>query len=582
MTDLRIAKGLALPLDYITKTAAILAKRRVGKTYAGAVLAEEFVKAGLPFYALDPTSAWWGLRASADGKSEGLPVVVIGGDHGDIALHEGAGNAIADLIVEEPGFYVIDLSVIDESHAATVRFATAFLDRLYRIKGRHRDPLHGFWDEADVFAPQRPGNDETRMLGAAEAIVRRGGLRGLGTTLITQRAAVLNKNVLTQIDILIALRIMGPQDRDAVDDYLKNNAGPDRRREILDSLGSLRVGEAWVYGPGEEPPLYERIQVRERRTFNSSATPKPGEKRIEPKRLADVDVKRIEQRLTASIERAQAEDPKRLRARIGQLERQVRELEQRKPAPPEPERVEVPVVGDEQLERLEAFAGRIAVDVSDLQAAARGIEDALALVRSAQVEARRPTPTPPPSPRAVTPAPRAVRRDADRPLPEGVTPAKQRILDALAALEAIGVTPADRTQLALFAKVSPKSSGYANNLGALRSAGLIDYPSGRTAALTPEGRGIADVGGVPTSADELHAYVRSLVGPAKGRILDALIDAYPEPLAKEQLAERAAASPTSSGYANNLGSLRSLGLIDYPAPGQVAALPVLFPAGVPA
>lgn len=27
---------------------------------------------------------------------------------------------------------------------------------------------------------------------------------------------------------------------------------------------------------------------------------------------------------------------------------------------------------------------------------------------------------------------------------------------------------------------------------------------------------------------------------------------------------------------NNLGSLRSLGLIDYPSPGAAAALPVLF------
>ena len=35
-------------------------------------------------------------------------------------------------------------------------------------------------------------------------------------------------------------------------------------------------------------------------------------------------------------------------------------------------------------------------------------------------------------------------------------------------------------------------------------------------------------------------------------------------------------SPTSGGYFNNLGSLRSLGLVDYPQPGTVAAQPVLF------
>jgi hypothetical protein len=36
---------------------------------------------------------------------------------------------------------------------------------------------------------------------------------------------------------------------------------------------------------------------------------------------------------------------------------------------------------------------------------------------------------------------------------------------------------------------------------------------------------------------------------------------------------------TSGGFKNNLGALRTLELIDYPAAGQVVALPVLFPTG---
>ena len=60
------------------------------------------------------------------------------------------------------------------------------------------------------------------------------------------------------------------------------------------------------------------------------------------------------------------------------------------------------------------------------------------------------------------------------------------------------------------------------------------------------------------------------------RILQQLIRLYPESIDKADLAEKAAASATSSAFTNNLGALRSLGLIDYPSPGQVAALPVLF------
>jgi hypothetical protein len=58
--------------------------------------------------------------------------------------------------------------------------------------------------------------------------------------------------------------------------------------------------------------------------------------------------------------------------------------------------------------------------------------------------------------------------------------------------------------------------------------------------------------------------VRSLVGPGRARLLDQLIAAYPDAIAKPELAELAGVSASSSGYTNNLGSLRSLGLIDYP------------------
>jgi hypothetical protein len=178
-------------------------------------------------------------------------------------------------------------------------------------------------------------------------------------------------------------------------------------------------------------------------------------------------------------------------------------------------------------------------------------------------------PVSPPTPK---PRPEARRQVSD---PE-VTPSKQRVLDALAALETIGARPADRTQLALFAKASPRSSGYTNNLGALRTAGLISYPTRGTVALTDDGRAIADGGAAPTTVAGLQDFVRSLVGSSKARLIDVLIDAYPESLSRDELAERAGASPASSGYTNNLGSLRSLRLIDYPSPGHVVALPVLF------
>jgi Mn-dependent DtxR family transcriptional regulator len=168
-------------------------------------------------------------------------------------------------------------------------------------------------------------------------------------------------------------------------------------------------------------------------------------------------------------------------------------------------------------------------------------------------------------------------RHASVPAGDGaVSGPQQRILNALAALEHIGVRAPVKTQVALFAEASPKSSTFANNLGALRTHGYIDYPAGGRVQLTDHGRSIADAGAAPQTIDELHRYVAGLVGPAKWRLLEQLILYYDAPMTKQQLAEAAGVSVSSSSFANNLGALRSLGLIDYPAPGEIVALPVLF------
>jgi len=73
---LHIADGLDLPLEAVTQTFAILAKRGVGKTYLGLVLAEEMLKVGAQVIIGDPVGVTWGLRSSRNGKADGLPIMV--------------------------------------------------------------------------------------------------------------------------------------------------------------------------------------------------------------------------------------------------------------------------------------------------------------------------------------------------------------------------------------------------------------------------------------------------------------------------------------------------------------------------
>ncbi len=147
---LSIGVGLELPEEAVTETFAILGKRGVGKTTTARVLAEELLEVGLPVLILDPTGVWWGLRTSADGKRDGYPVIIFGGDHADVPLKETAGTLIADVIVSQRISAVLDLSSLSKS--GTRRFSTDLLDRLYH---RNREPLHVVIDEADLLAPQR-------------------------------------------------------------------------------------------------------------------------------------------------------------------------------------------------------------------------------------------------------------------------------------------------------------------------------------------------------------------------------------------------------------------------------------------
>ena len=145
---LDIGTGLSLPLDAVTQTFALVGKRGVGKTHGAAVLAEELLEQKLQVVVLDPIGVWWGLRSSADGKKSGHPILVLGGEHGDLPLEASAGRLVADFVIAKAASVVFDLGEFSKSDQA--RFVTDFLERLYQ---KNRTPLHLVIDEADAFAP---------------------------------------------------------------------------------------------------------------------------------------------------------------------------------------------------------------------------------------------------------------------------------------------------------------------------------------------------------------------------------------------------------------------------------------------
>jgi uncharacterized protein len=265
---------------------AILGKKGRGKTFTAKGLVERLLQMHRRVLVLDPLSVWWGLKASADGKSEGFPIPVFGGPHADVPLHDAAGRTIGELVVSMGISAVVDLGQMRRAEQA--RLVADLLDYLFT---HNREPLWLVLEEADAFAPQQPMGDLTRVLGEVDRIARRGRNFGFRLISITQRPAKLNKDVLTQLSTLVALGVTSPQDRDALKAWVEGNADRAQAKAVYDSLASLPVGEGWIWAPDQD--LLKRVKFPAITTLDTSKTPKAGEKRVLSPVLAKADIAKI-------------------------------------------------------------------------------------------------------------------------------------------------------------------------------------------------------------------------------------------------------------------------------------------------
>lgn len=539
-----LADDFTLPLDAATATFGILGKKGRGKTHTAAVLTEGLITSGVPTTVLDPTGAWYGLRSSADGNAPGLPVVIFGGEHSDVPLTATMGAAIAEILVERRFPAVLDLSALRKNERR--RFATDFLETLYQL---NRLAHHIVIDEADEVAPQRAYAGVERLLGATEDIVRRGRIRGLGVTMISQRAAALSKAVLSQVDALILLGVTAPQDVAAVDDWVSSHSDPDQARLLKASLPSLPVGQAWVWSP-EWLGVTQRIQIHRRSTFDSSSTPKAGARRIVPTEWARVDAAEINARLSDDAPPT-ATTVTRTNTRIRELEQQLADARNQ---PPQTVRVEVPVIGKDELAGISDTAAQLGALGRALIETASKLTEALTLAANTAAAQSIPPTLNGTDTSSTQPVPMPAAPNASQPQTSPLGKAEREILTVLAQHGT-----RNTTQIALLTRRSHKSGGFRNSMSKLRSAGFID---GR-GEVTITAQGSAALGTwepLPQQGPELIRWWGTQLGKAERLILDHLAATPGRAVPVDELARQTGYSPTSGGFRNSLSRLRSLGL----------------------
>ena len=333
-----------LPDAALNQHIAVLGKTGSGKTYAAKGIVERLLRLRRQTCIIDPTGAWWGLRLAADGKSKGLDVILIGGDHGDVPLAERSGAAVARLVTEQGASVVLDTSGLTVGE-----YTRWFIDFAGTLYTTLRNPLHLVIDEAHYFMPQAGGRvdiDTGKMIHAGNRLMSGGRSRGIRGMLITQRPAKLHKDSLTCADTLIAMRVTAPQDRGAYQDWIDGCGDPKQGKAVIDSLATLKRGEGWVWYP--EGGYLERISFPAISTYDSSAAPVHGSKAA-PK-VSEIDLGEVQKALAEAVKEAEANDPKILRKKIAELERHLRERPTA--APVEPKVVEVPVITDQQIQEM--------------------------------------------------------------------------------------------------------------------------------------------------------------------------------------------------------------------------------------
>ncbi|MCX7750478.1 MAG: DUF87 domain-containing protein [Candidatus Bipolaricaulota bacterium] len=254
MSVLTLGPDLVVPVDHVVgQCVAVLGIRGSGKSNTAGVLFEELLAAHYPLSIVDIDGEYFGLKERHE------VLVLGGGDHADVELTPVTAAEVAELSLREGVPVVLDVS--DLVGAEREALLLDYLSRLWALAGRLRTPYMIGIEECHEFIPQ---GVRTRMKEVVVRIALRGRKRGLGTVIISQRSAKVEKDVLTQAGMLFLHRVVHEADMRVYGELL-----PWGKAEVKEVVTGLRVGEC-VYIAGAEA---RRVAIRLRNTFHGGYTP---------------------------------------------------------------------------------------------------------------------------------------------------------------------------------------------------------------------------------------------------------------------------------------------------------------------
>ncbi len=180
----------------------------------------------------------------------------------EIGIFSNVGTKITD-IVKKGTVTIIDLKGVPPDIQELV--AQRLSNALFELRKRDGiPPMMLIIEEAHNFVPQQSKALSSRIL---RTIASEGRKFGLGLCIISQRPAKVDKNVLSQCNTQIILRVTNPNDLRTIGDSVEGLT-----KSSLDEIQRLPVGVALVTGGNLSMPLFVEIRPRETKHGGESVT----------------------------------------------------------------------------------------------------------------------------------------------------------------------------------------------------------------------------------------------------------------------------------------------------------------------
>lgn len=525
-------RSIVCDLDVLIRTRMLIqASSGGGKSWTIRRLLEQ-THGKVQHLVLDPEGEFSTLRERFD--------YVLVGQGGDVSADYRHAGLLARRLLELGASAILDLYELKPSERR--HYVKVFLDALINLPKNLWHPCFVLVDEAHTFAPEK---GESEATDAVIELATRGRKRGYCAVLGTQRLSKLHKDATAEL----RNRLIGM----TTEDIDRKRAGEElglREKDQILALRALEPGDFHAFGPAISPEII-KVRIGEVATSHpdigrKAPPPPPAREKVRTilSKLADLPKEAEEEARTVES----------LRRQLQERDRELRALRHATPETVQPkiERVDVPVLKDAHIARLEKVVGTLHTLAGDVAVEAKSIRVALEANRT--------------STRVVPPKPSSEARlsvetrlsvASRTPHTEKLPKAERSILTVLAQHINTGRTV---TQVALLTGYAVDGGGFRNALGTLRTAGFID---GRGDLRITEA-GLEALGSwepLPSPGPDLLRYWQSRLGRAERLILDAVSDAYPGAVTIEEVASQAGYAADGGGFRNALGRLRTLELV---------------------